>query len=351
MAIPFVIVYRNKLHINVTMESVVSIYKKSMLMTHDLLEWIVRNAFGLISPRTPESEVTIHRASVIGTSLALYHSNDGAQSDQLYRRVLSPLAKIHWDVFFTIASSDTLKHTLWRENELTVNMDTPIIIVYDSLGIPFVMNQSYTLDTINQFIQHFKAAAVVSSLRCTSETTAAAAEYTKNIISQVNEYSPHVKYITETNIHSLVTFEKKPVLLTLYRITDDGKFIDLLTSLDSVRQSLVNRSSSSSSLSSLKVVSALLNVQCDFNSLPIELRYKCNTPVHVLIVEKGHRHLWKDVTRYKGHLSQGIDSLVDFVVEQVKRVSVKAVSERAKSRDKVNLSHVKYIDSRMKSEL
>ena len=347
---PLVILYRNILHINPAVESVVSVYTKSMFTTHDLVEWMVRNIHGLIAQRTPESELTVHRPSAIGTSVVIYHSKYPGEPDEQsnmktreLRDSLIPIAKIHWNIFFSIASFHAFKDTLLHEYKLSVERESSLstvmmvpVVVYDSLGIPFLMNSSYSLDNMNHFIEQFKAGDVESSLRVNS------ASRTKQIISRVNRYS-HVKYITHENIHQAMTFQRKPIVLTLFRWIDDTKLIDLLQSLSQLAKSLSSASTAS------HVIVSTLNVD-QFTRVPFELRFQCTKPVHLLLVEKDDRFLWKDIIRFKGDLKQGVDSLVAFTRDQVKRFSLKIT--RGEVLINANVSR-KQLDTqrKMKSEL
>lgn len=341
ISIPMVILYRNKSNINLNYENIISLFTKSMFSTHDLLEWIVRNIHGLIAQRTPESELTLHRPNFIGTSVVIYHTNHTDSQNNL-RNLLIPIAKFHWNIFFSLASFHLFKETLLHEYKLTVHEQSSLsssssssmimIIVYDSLGIPFAMNASYSLDNINHFIDQFKSGDIESSLSV-SETFA-----TKNIISRVNKYS-YVKYITCINIHRMITFQKIPILLIIYRSTDD---IESQVSFTQLAKSL-----SSSSSSTSNVIVSVLNVD-HFNRLPIELRFHSAKPVYLLIIEKEDRFMWKQIIRFKGDLKQGVDSLVAFTRDQVKR------KPKTTDRVKTNISFTSKQQetlSMMKSEL
>ena len=310
-----------------------------MFNTHEVHEWIFKNAHGIIAIKTPDVETTALKPSKVGNAIYICYPFDFENNHEFshkWRNHLLPFASIHWDIFFAISQENLHNEkctlTLNCSSSETQGYIYPQVYLVDSIGIKYKMTSSSSLKDdfstqLEEFIEKFKSGQINHSLSY---------ERPKSNLILLHEKFPSVGHITGKNLHTAITFETKPVFLSLYNSShsDNSFILELLKNLTQVAKSLERRNV------------AVTTMDTETNALPSELQLKCLSPIHMVIVEKPERKQWKEMIRFKDGEKNGPDSLVSFVQNVL---NARKVDVNRKATLDENLHHKPSV--RVKSEL
>lgn len=334
--------YRDEKFINSSFESVIYIFKKLMFNSHELHQWIVTNAHGLVAIRTPEIDSTALRPGKVGDALSLCYPFDFKNEPEFshkWRNQLLPLAITHSDIFFAICHSDLYQSEKCNpskfnfscsRNQLT-DETWPLVYLTDSIGLEYRMDQlgENVSHELSELIDKFKSGQMKHILPFQEPRAG---------IDFLHEKFPLVRQVTNKNVKRAISLEPRPILLSIYNSTNSTGPV-----MRSLFQNLTQVAHSLDKLNYSLVVAAM---DSETNVMPMELQFKLSSAIYLTILEREERNGWKEISRFRGQAKNGADSLVSFVLGALnsKKVDVNG-------KETLENLHHKSRRERIKSEL
>jgi thioredoxin-like negative regulator of GroEL len=192
-----------------------------------LKTWIVSRAHGTIGIRTKMTDNNIHDPLKVGMIVVTYLPFDliaRFNESSSWRDRLIPFARQFTNIKFLVSkTTDYYEHLKQKVNDIPHDTDAcvkPIVIGYDNLTVPYVMQEDFSEDSFVSFLNMFVSGQLEGNLKMI--------EPEKKPLWKVQQENvtvddSKIRDVTAKNFSSLISFTENHVLLLLYKNKSETK--------------------------------------------------------------------------------------------------------------------------------
>lgn len=203
-----------------------------------LTKWIASRAHGIFGFRNKQTDLNIHDPLNVGKLVVVFLPFDPKtqiNETQTWRDQVIPFAQQFASLTFVMSKmTDYYEHLKEKMVGRPLIVDPsakPLIIVYDNLTVPYVMQEEFTQKTFGNFLTKFVEGQLEGSLKMLEKEKKPLWQLQQESVNITVDESK-IREVTAKNFSSSISFNGDHVLLLLYKNKTETKTLKINRIMD-----------------------------------------------------------------------------------------------------------------------